>query len=315
MNTGSATDIDDRRVLVLYGPTAVGKTELLRAICTDRCEVISADSRQVYRHLDIGTAKPDSTIRESVIHHLLDICDPNEQYTAGKFVRDADRLVADIRRRGSIPIVAGGTGYYLRNFIFGLPDNPGAFPEIRAELKREMGERGIEEMYRELQACDGETAGRLSPRDRYRIERALEVYRGTGRPLSSFHVSTVPRTDHEFVTVRVGLPRDELHRRIDARVDGMLEAGLLREIAGLLSAGYRADCPGLRTIGYREVLELRENGCGTIADAVASVKRNTRRYAKRQLTYFRMLPAQIELRGDDVDSFRAFVREHMGTGL
>ncbi len=314
MNTGWANKLADRpTVLILFGPTAVGKTSLLGRVCADRCEVINADSRQVYRFLDIGTAKPDLETRRRVRHHLIDVCNPSRQYTAGRFVRDAERLVEEVRRRGALPVIAGGAGYYIRNFIFGLPENPGTFPEIRVRLRREIRERGAAEMYGELAAVDAAAAARISPNDRYRICRALEVFRGCGRPLSSFRVPDRLREEYRFVIVGLDRPRRELYERIEKRIDAMFDAGLVAETAAALAAGYDERSPGLRSIGYREVLDLRSAGCGTLEATVAEVKRNTRRYAKRQLTFFRRFPVDHVIHPDEADSLRRIIESECGS--
>ncbi len=276
--------------MVVLGPTAVGKTETLVRLFGGRGEVINADSRQVYRGLEIGTAKPDACERAALTHHLLDCRNPDEQFTAGDFVKTADNLIPAIVARNRIPIVAGGTGFYIKSFINGLPDSPPAFPEIRKELKQEIRVKGLPVMHSELEKVDPVSAGRIPPADRYRIERALEVYRGTGRALSDFRVPETRRSCYRFLILGVYREREELYRRIDARVEGMLRSGLIEEVSKLLNDGYVPSDPGLRTIGYREILDMRRNGCTTLETTKALICRNTRRYAKRQMTFFRRIP-------------------------
>ena len=276
---------------VLYGPTAVGKTSLIASLPQNTFEIISADSRQVYRYLDIGTAKPEQSVLDAIPHHLIDVCNPDEQFTAGRFVRAAESLFQEIRSRNRIPIVAGGTGYYIKNLMYGLPERAGAYPAIRAEIKREIASSGIDSMFRQLESVDPVTAGRISNRDVYRIERALEVYRGTGKPLSAFRVPDIPRTDITFIPVSLTRRRDELYERINIRVDRMFRDGLMREVVSTLDRGYTIADPGLRTIGYAEILAMTQSGCVSPGMVCETIKRNTRRYAKRQMTFFRSLPA------------------------
>ncbi len=312
MNTGSK--ISRSPVVVLLGPTAVGKTAMLVRLLGESGEVINADSRQVYRHIRIGTAKPSCDERNALPHHLIDVRDPDEQFTAGDFVKCADRLVREIHARGMVPVVSGGTGFYLRSFINGLPESPPAFPELREKLRREMRRRDLSSMHEMLAEIDPVSARRIPETDRYRIERALEVYRGTGRPLSSFNVPDTPREDFDFLVIGVYREREELYRRIDARVDRMFASGLVDEIAGLLRSGWGPEDPGLRTIGYREILGLRRTGCGTLEETKVSIARNTRHYAKRQMTFFRGIAGTRWFHADDESSIEREINSFIGSG-
>ncbi|MFO8064561.1 MAG: tRNA (adenosine(37)-N6)-dimethylallyltransferase MiaA [Spirochaetota bacterium] len=292
------------RVLCLFGPTASGKTALLTRL---RAEVISADSMQVYRHLDIGTAKPSAAERAAVPHHLIDIKDPDEQYHAGEFVSHAERLVGEITERGRLPVVSGGTAFYIRNFVFGLPGTPQGSPQLRESLRARLSAEGAAALYEELQEVDPETAGRISPNDTYRILRGLEVYHASGHPLSSYPVPDTPRSDVDVTLVGIWREREELRARIDARVDSMMEAGLAREVEKVCRMGYGPEAPGLRSIGYREFFELAGDvGCAfsalepaRLSQIAEEIKRNTRRYAKRQMTFFRRLPGVQWVHAED----------------
>ncbi|MFP4067939.1 MAG: tRNA (adenosine(37)-N6)-dimethylallyltransferase MiaA [Spirochaetaceae bacterium] len=296
-------------MLCLFGPTAVGKTAVMVRLFRGRAEAISADSMQVYRGLDIGTAKPDAAEREAVPHHLIDIKDPNEQYHAGEFVAAAERLIDEITARGRLPIVSGGTAFYFRNLLFGLPGTPQGSTELRAQLRRRLGAEGTGPLYDELKGVDPETAERISPNDGYRILRALEVWQMAGKPLSSFHVPEQPRGDYDIVLVGLWRERDELGRRIDRRVDGMMDAGLPQEVERLCRAGYGADAPAMRGIGYREFFRVAEDAaCGFSSlprdrlEAIAGeIKRSSRRYAKRQMTFFRKLPGVEWVHADSTE--------------
>lgn len=266
--------------------------------------MVSADSMQVYRGLDIGTAKPDARLREILPHHLIDIRDPSEQYTAGDFVREADRACADIRRRGRLPVISGGTAFYLKNFICGLPGSPPADARVRAEVERDLRLRGPEALRAELESGDPASAGRIHVRDLYRLTRAVEVLRLAGRPLSSFAVPAEPRAEHELLLIALDRPREELYARIEARVDAMFAAGLTGEVRGLLAAGRSETDPGMQAIGYREFLEARRTGCLRLRDVRDRIALNTRRYAKRQLVFFRTLPGVEWFSADDVEGVR-----------
>ena len=280
-----------RPLVVLFGPTAVGKTELTTHLIRSfpNLEIVNADSMQVYRHLDIGTAKPSSETLRVIPHHLLDVVDPGVQFDAGQFVRLAEDLVERIRSRGGLPMLCGGTAYYLRSFICGLAQAPASDPGVRRGLKAELAEKGLGPLLAELARVDPVTRAAVADRDAYRALRALEVYRASGRPLSSFVNPDRPRADYSFLTLGLARERAELYRRIDGRVEGMFAAGLVSEVAGLLARGYGPGDPGLRGIGYREFFFMRR-GCWTLADLREAIQRDSRHYAKRQITFFKSLP-------------------------
>jgi len=302
-------------ITVVFGPTAVGKTKFIEQLFArfENFEIINADSMQAYRRLDIGTAKPSRELRTRIPHHLIDIFEPTHQYNAGQFVHLAEELIPEIQRRGNTPILCGGTAYYLRSFITGLPDSPPGNAEIRLELKREAEQRGLRELLDELERVDPITRSRVKERDTYRIVRALEVYRSSGRPLSTFTNPTEPRREYEFL--RVGLVRDrgELYSRIEQRVEAMFQEGLVGEVSSLLKMGRDFDDPGMKGIGYREFFELRK-GCATLETVKQLIKRNSRRYAKRQITFFRSLDGVHWLNPEDVDSACALIRSFLEDG-
>jgi tRNA dimethylallyltransferase len=288
-------------VLVLFGPTASGKTDLLMRLfgrgSSPKAEVVSADSMQVYRGMDIGTAKPSPEERLQLPHHLIDIRNPDEQFTAGDFVRIAREAIDDIIRRGNIPIVAGGTGFYLKNLVLGLPDAPPSDQAIREALKLELQEKGAAALMEELARFDPVSAGKIHLNDEYRLLRALEVQRLCGRPLSSFSVtSRTGAPGYDFRIIGLYRPREELYCRIDARCTDMFSRGLPDEVQKLYDAGYTPRAPGLRAIGYREFFVEDPPASGVfrlsrdIAGVQALVAMNSRRYAKRQLTFFSSLP-------------------------
>ncbi len=289
-----------RPLPILFGPTAVGKTELVERLAESfpKLEIVNADSLQVYRHLDIGTAKPSAALRRSIPHHLIDIVDPEVQFDAGQFVRRAEQAVEEIRARGGLPLLCGGSAYYLRSFICGLAQAPASAPGLRLRLKEELAGRGLAALLEELARVDPVTRVAVDEADAYRVLRALEVYRASGRPLSSFLNPDRPRGDYRFLTLGLFRERPELYRRIDARVEGMFAAGLRLEVAGLLGRGYGPGDPGLRGIGYREFF-LMQRGCWTLAELREAIQRNSRRFAKRQITFFKSLPGVEWLPADE----------------
>lgn len=280
------------RALMILGPTASGKTDLaVRLALRFHGEVVSMDSALVYRGMDIGTAKPTLEERHGVPHHLIDIREIGESYSAADFAADAARLVEDIAARGRLPIIAGGTMLYAKALREGLNDMPTTAPEVRDSVADEAERLGWPAMHAKLAQVDPVTAARLAPNDKQRIGRALEVYRMTGRPLSSFHAK---RTADEaaFPVRALGLlpgDRAELHRRIGMRFERMLEAGFLDEVRGLMARpDFREESPAMRAVGYRQAIDFlrgqtteavfREAGCAA-----------TRQLAKRQMTWMRSM--------------------------
>jgi len=279
-------------VVILFGPTAVGKTELIFELFAGRAEIVNADSMQVYRGVDIGTAKPTTLLRKRIPHHLIDVREPEEGYSVGAFVRDADSAIAEIEARGRLSVVSGGSAFYLRNFIYGLPETPRGDRATRRKLVEECDERGLEVLRSELEQVDPSTAERLAPADRYRILRALEVYRSTGRPLSSFNLPTTPRSQYRLLVIGLERPRIALYERIDDRVEEMMKLGLEGEVRRLVDSGHSFSAPAMKAIGYRE-FEAYFAGERSRAETIELIKRNSRRYAKRQITFFKQLPGVV----------------------
>jgi len=316
-------------VLVLFGPTASGKTNVLLrlfgsgGLFPGKAEIISADSMQVYRGMDIGTAKPSAEEKAQLPHHLIDIRDPEEQFNVGDFVRLAGEAALDIAGRGNFPVVSGGTGFYLKNFIMGLPEAPPSDAGIRAALKEESREKGAAALMEELARFDPVSAEKIHLNDEYRLLRALEVLRTSGRPLSSFGVSGAQavnaadtaeadfrgsyRSRCRFLVAGLSRPREELYRRINDRCAAMFSRGLCDEVRRLHDKGYTPRDPGLRAIGYREFFVQDETGyrlSRDIAGVQALVAQNCRRYAKRQITFFASLPGArwVEAGSEDTET-------------
>ena len=275
--------MDDNRVPVIVGPTAIGKTAVALALADHQpVEVISADSRQVYRRLDIGTAKPTRRERQRVPHHGVDLVDPGVRYSAGRFAREAEQWIAAIQDRGRLPVVVGGTGLYIRALTEGLFVEPPLDPELRRALEHWVSGLGTEDLVR--------WAGRLDPGyqggGRQRATRAIEIALLTGTPLSGWHRSARGQGKIRPWYIRLTAPRPVLAQRIRVRAEEMLRRGLVEETAAVLSEGIAPDAPGLNSVGIREAVEYlhgrrpRE----TLPEAIAA---STRQYARRQETWFR----------------------------
>jgi tRNA dimethylallyltransferase len=285
----------DSPVLVLIGPTAVGKTSLsLNMAARYGCEIVSMDSMQVYRHMDIGTAKPSLAEREAVRHHLIDIADPDEQYDAARFVEDSLCAIRGITAAGKIPLLTGGTGLYLKALTRGLfsVGEQGRNLVVRNRLQERLREEGREALFRELTEKDPATAARLHQNDTQRLLRALEIYQTTGNPWSK-HLLYQGEAAISFPRLwQIGLSceRQILYRRIEKRSEQMLAQGLLAEVAKLRKMGYSSQLPSMQAIGYRHANQYLDGRCDQ-TEMHRLLVRDTRRYAKRQLTWFRAMPA------------------------
>lgn len=275
-------------VLFLVGPTASGKTAVaLELALWMPVEVVSLDSMSVYRGMDIGTGKPTPAEREKVPHHLIDIVAPNESFSVGRYAAEAGELIPQIRQRGNYPFFVGGTPLYLKVMASGLFSGPPADWEFRGKLHERAEREGTAVLHEELRRLDAVAAGRIHPNDLKRIVRALEVVHETGQPISELQTEwSSPETDRHFVVAGISRDREELYRRIEARVDGMFAAGLVDEVRGLLEEYGSLSRQASQALGYKEVLAYLD-GRIDLERTVELVKRNTRRMAKRQLTWFR----------------------------
>ncbi len=273
--------------LTIAGPTAVGKTELSLKVAEELdAEIVSADSRQVYEELTIGTAKPSPEAQERVPHHFIDERSLHDPFSAGTYADEANERIRSIRERGQYPLVVGGATLYLHALQYGLADIPDVDDAVRERLNERLDEEGPEALYEELKEVDPTQAEKNDPTKTQRVIRALEVYHGTGKPLTYYHENQ-PEPPFSFATVVLNRDRDELYDRINRRVDRMLDEGLLDEVRAVMEIdGVQLDEPPLSTIGYREPIQhLR--GEIEYDEMVRLIKRNTRHYAKRQLTWFR----------------------------
>lgn len=271
------------KLVILFGPTAVGKTALTRSLFSSGFEIINSDSIQVYEYLDIGSAKPDASLLSLIPHHLVSILKPWMQYTVGDYCKDADRIAGEISSRGAIPLLTGGTAYYFKQFLFGSAKTPEADPEIRARVASMIYENGKQWAHDELSRIDPVSASRINVNDVYRVSRALEVYMQSGRPLSSFEVSRTVRSDISPLVIGLERSKKDLDARIELRVEQMFSAGLEDEVERLKRMGAVPGWPAMQAIGYKEFFipgltrsEIKER------IVIAS-----RQYAKRQMTFFR----------------------------
>ncbi len=286
-------------ILTIVGPTAVGKTEIAMKIATRLSgEIISADSRQIYKYLDIGTAKPTEEQRRRLRFHLIDFIEPDDNYSCGQFARDAEEKIKEICKRNKTPIVCGGTGLYIRALFHPLDVLPQSNSETKDRLRAMLEQQGIEHMYNELRRIDPDWAERISPQDKQRILRGIEVYEIAGKPLTKMMGKRIrhPTLQPHYIGMR--LPREDLYSRINQRFDKMLEAGLVGETESLLKRGFKAQSSALRTIGYKEIVGYLQ-GSMSLETAVDRAKRRTRNYAKRQLTWFNKIARLLWYDSDD----------------
>jgi tRNA dimethylallyltransferase len=297
--------------LCIAGPTASGKSAAALAIAKWLApdlpvEIVSVDSAQVYRGMDIGTAKPSLAERAAVPHHLIDIIDPAERYSAARFAADATRLVAEIVGRGALPLLVGGTMLYFKALFDGLDAMPEADAAVRAEIDAHAAREGWPVLHAVLASIDPKTASRLAPHDGQRIQRALEVYRVSGRPLSSWQTTRVRAEPSRLIALEPG-DRAWLHHRIDARFAAMRAAGLLDEVRALRARrDLHADLPSMRAVGYRQAWAALDSG--DLSQLQAKGSAATRQLAKRQLTWLRAMPWRHVVACDSPDATNDVVR-------
>ncbi|MFH1826505.1 MAG: tRNA (adenosine(37)-N6)-dimethylallyltransferase MiaA [bacterium] len=270
------------KTTIILGPTAVGKTKYAVELAKEiGGEIISADSMQVYRGMDIGTAKPTPEERQGIAHHLIDIRNPNEDWTVSDFVEETNKLISKLAN----PIIVGGTGLYLWSLLEGY-----SFPiaEADPELRKRLEEIPLPTLYSKLATVDPKAASKINPNDKKRIVRALEVFELTGKPISELQKTRITGYPDNRITVRIGLnlPREELYERINQRVDQMIEKGLIDEVRGLLAKGYSKDLKSFQALGYKEVIEYLDNKWNK-DKMIEELKKRTRHFARRQLTWFK----------------------------
>jgi len=279
---------EEKKLIIIVGPTGVGKSIVaIRLAKQFSGEVISCDSMQVYRGFDIGTDKIPLEKQENIPHHLLDILNSSDQFTAAEFARRAADTIRLILERDKLPIIAGGTGLYINALIDGLFPEEIKDPLIRKNLEDEAAEIGLEALWERLKQIDPEYGGQIGKNDRIRIIRALEVYMATQKPISEHFLKTKPYV-HDFNIIQIGLKleREELYKRIEDRVEQMYELGIVEEVKKLLESGVMESAPPFRALGYKHVLRFLKKEI-PLDEAISLTKRDTRHYAKRQMTWFR----------------------------
>lgn len=280
------TNQTKKSVLTLVGPTGVGKTEVGMEL-TEKlgAEIVSADSRQIYSHMDVGTGKPTMAQREKTRHHLIDIINPDEVYNALRFKKDAEKAIEDITARGKIPIVVGGTGLYISALFDGIFECPEIRPEVKSEVREIISGKGLEHAYGLLKKIDEESYNRINANDAFRIARALEVYFSSGVTISEWRGKT-EKGRYEPLFVGLAMDRQELYKRIELRVDRMLKDGIYDETRKLRDMGYDGKLYSMQSLGYKQMNEHLD-GRILYETAVYEFKRDTRHYAKRQIAWFK----------------------------
>jgi tRNA dimethylallyltransferase len=300
--------IKSNKVVVLLGPTAVGKTSLISQLSGLVHAVIYADSAAFYNGCSIASAKPTPDEQAFLPHYLISFLNLNESYNATQFTLDADRLCQQFHSNKQIPLVSGGSLFYLNSFLFGPSLAPPASSMVRAYLQNFLQTKGAAALYTLAQQIDPVATSKLHPNDNYRLLRLLEVYYSSGRPLSSFTLSSKLRQNYKFIIIILERERDELYRRINDRVEAMFVAGLAEEVAGLKALGLTAQTAVMRTIGYAEwfIPDININQIKEL------IKQNSRRYAKRQLTFLRKLsPYAHTFRADDCKGVKNFLAKEL----
>jgi len=277
------------RVIVIVGPTCAGKSNLsLKIAQLIPSEIISADSRQIYKLLDIGTAKPSKEQLQKVSHHLVDFLDPSENYDVSKFENDAENIIDQIHKKNKTPIVVGGSGLYIKALIDGIFDSADKNEEYRNELLKKRKEFGNEFLHEELKKVDPISAEKMLPQNWKRVMRALEVFHTTGEPIWQHYKKQSIQKEKKYIFLQFGLnwERKILYENIDKRVDRMIMQGFVEEVKNILNKGYDKNLNSLNTVGYKEIIQYLD-GLISLERAIELIKRNTRHYAKRQMTWFR----------------------------
>ena len=336
-------------VVVIFAPTASGKTALTRELFSPKgshfilnAEVVSADSQAVYRGMDIGTAKPEKDLQNEIPHHLIDILTPDLQFNVADFVHLADSACKKIYENKRLPVVCGGSGFYIRSFLFGLPKTPESDERIRNQLKERIAKEGNEALWAELNIVDPESAGKIHVNDGYRICRALEVFYTTGKKRSECKLEGDFRSEYDFLFIVLEPPREVLYDRIGLRVEKMFEAGLADEVSDLIKAGFTKESPGMKAIGYSEFFEgcmdggdpgkmqkdgtfgadfafkKEEDGAVVLSSLKKKIKHDSCKYAKKQYTYIKDIPKSCVIRYNNeekdlqsiADLVRKFAQKH-----
>ena len=309
-------DMPKPKVIVICGPTGVGKTSSVIEIAKEfNGEIINADSMQIYRHMDIGTAKPTLKEQECVKHHMIDIVNPDELFDAAKFARMARRIIVQLYKSGITPFIVGGTGFYIKALLYGLFQAEPVDPDFRLRLKNEAAGSGSVFLHKRLKKYDPDTAEKIHPNDTYRIIRALEILEATGKTISEYHQEhRFADNPFEVLTIGLHMNREVLYDRINRRVDTMISAGLLDEVKRLIGMGYTEELKPMQSIGYRHIIDFIK---GRISwdDTLQTFKRDTRRYAKRQFTWFKADPDVLWTEPNELTEMCRLIKNMIDHGL
>ncbi|MBP8829895.1 MAG: tRNA (adenosine(37)-N6)-dimethylallyltransferase MiaA [Desulfobacter sp.] len=291
------------KIITICGPTGIGKTGFAIALAQElNGEIVGADSMQIYKYMNVGTAKPDERERRLAVHHLVDFLDPAENFDAKSFTVLADQAISDIAKRGRVPLVAGGTGLYIRALLHGLFRGKPACPATLEKLNQALEEKGAPALHEQLTKCDPKVAEKIHPNDGFRIVRALEVFLTTGVPISQCRQTHDFKSDrYQSLTFGLHMDRKLLYDRINQRVDMMMAQGLLDEVKNLVNQGYSLELKSMQSIGYRH-MGMYIKGDISLEEAVRLLKRDTRRYAKRQFTWFNKEKNLIWINAEDTQN-------------
>jgi tRNA dimethylallyltransferase len=300
------------KIITICGPTGIGKTSFAIAIARHfNGEIIGADSMQIYKYMDIGTAKPEACELKMAPHHLVDFLDPKEEFDAGQYAVRAGQAINSINKRGKLPIIAGGTGLYIRALLYGLFRAQPVCKKTLSDLNQLLREKGSLFLYEQLKICDPVAAEKIHPNDNFRLIRALEVFKTTGQPISA------KQKDHDFkepiyqsLTLGLQMDRKKLYDQINKRVDIMINQGLLNEVNFLVKKGYSLDLKSMQSIGYKH-MGMFLKGEVDFEEAVRLLKRDTRRYAKRQFTWFNREPGLIWLEPSRIDKALDMIKDFL----
>jgi tRNA dimethylallyltransferase len=300
------------KIIIICGPTALGKTATsIHLARTFNGEIIGADSMQVYRYMDIGTAKPTADEQLRVTHHMIDLIDPDEHFDARRFAEVAHEHIMKLYERGVTPFIVGGTGLYIKALVNGLFKAGSSDKHVRERLQEQARRYGPDFLYKRLRRHDPDTAERIHPNDTYRIIRALEVYELTGKTIAAFQREHGFK-ENRFKTLKIGLHtnRELLYDRINHRVDVMIDSGFLNEVKGLLEMGYSEDLKSMQSIGYRHLIDFIKGRCSW-DETLRTLKRDTRRYAKRQLTWFKSDPEIVWREPGQLREIRQLIKKFL----
>ena len=294
-------------LIIIQGATAAGKSRFAIKLAEELdSSIVSADSRQVYKYLNIGTAKPTLEEQNKIEHHLIDVVEPDEEYNAGIFAEDADILIKKISTQNKIPIICGGTGFYIKALLEGIFKAPEIPSEIRQNLRKIADVNGIEFFYKKLKEIDPDSARRINENDANRIIRALEVYETTGKTITQLWKEDIhEQRNFQTMNIMITENRNVLYERINNRVDKMIDNGLLDEMKKLVQRGYKRNDPGMNTVGYKELFPYLE-GEKELVDCIDKIKQNTRNFAKRQLTWYRKIDFDLTLDSKSINFSNVF---------